>query len=132
MSSTAPSPLARQVGGTHYQVHAIQPIAIAEGNRLRPAAALALKHMTRPGKGQVLEDIRKAKHYLEFLAQRWPAVSASDFVLGLGSEVPEWMRQVAWHIVMTANPMADPEQHRRDALRILNEQLAARAPAVPS
>ena len=74
-----------------------------------------------------LEDIRKAKHYLEFLGQRWPAVSASDFVLGLGSEVPEWMRQVAWHIVMTANPMADPEQHRRDALRILDEQLAARA-----
>lgn len=132
MTSPAPSPLARQIGGTHYQVHAIQPIAIAEGNRLRPAAALALKHMSRPGKRQLRDDILKAKHYLEFLGQRWPAVSASDFVLGMHAAVPEWMRQVAWHIVMTANPMADPEEHRRDALRILDTQLAALDAAVQS
>ena len=119
---STPDPLGRQVAGTHYQVHAIQPIEISMGNRLSAAAAFALKHMARPGKRQLPEDIEKCLHYLEFMGRKWPAVSAHDYIIGLAPDVPEWMRQVSWHIAMTANPLANFDEHRRDAMRILQEQ----------
>lgn len=120
---STPHPLERQVGGDHYKAHTIQPIAISMGNRLSPAAALALKHMTRPGKGQVRQDIEKALHYLELHAQKWPRVSEQEFVAGLSPDVPEWMRRVAWHITMLDHQMTSPVEHRQAAQRLLREQL---------
>ena len=120
---STPHPLERQVGGDHYKAHAIQPIAISMGNKLSPAAALALKHMTRPGKGQVRQDIEKTLHYLELHAQRWPAVSEQAFIAGLSSDVPDWMRRVAWHITMLDHPMTSPSEHRQAAQRLLRAEL---------
>lgn len=120
---STPHPLERQVGGSHYQGHEIQPIAAAMGNRLTAAAALALKHVTRPEKGQLRQDIEKCLHYLDFHAQRWEPVDAQKFADGLAPEVPAWMRRVAWHIVMMDHPMADRSQHRADARRHLQAAL---------
>lgn len=128
--STRPSPLSRQVGGVHYQAHAIQPIAIAMGNRLSPALALALKHVTRPTKGQLREDIEKALHYLEFDAEQWPTIGPNEFIDGLSAEVPSRLREAAWHIVMAANPMATPAEqrgHARSQLQAALKELGERA-----
>jgi hypothetical protein len=122
---STPHPLARQVGGSHYKEHAIEPIEVSMGNKLSAAAALALKHMTRPGKGQVRADIEKTLHYLDFHEQQWPRVSEQKFVEGLSPEVPAWMRRVAWHITMLDHSMTSPKEHREAARRLLREQLAA-------
>lgn len=120
---STPHPLERQVGGDHYQAHKIQPIAISMGNKLSPAAALALKHMTRPGKGQVRQDIEKTLHYLELHAQKWPPVSEHEFATGLSPDVPQWMRRAAWHITMLDHPMTSAAEHRQAAQRLLRAEL---------
>ncbi len=122
---STPNPLERQVGGSHYKAHEIEPIEVSMGNRLSAAAALALKHITRPGKGQLRDDIEKALHYLDFHEQQWPRVSEQKFVDGLSPEVPAWMRRVAWHITMLDHSMTAPREHRDAARRVLREQLAA-------
>lgn len=120
---STPHPLERQVGGDHYKAHQIEPIEVSMGNKLSAAAALALKHMTRPEKGQVRQDIEKTLHYLEFHAQKWPRVSEQEFVAGLSPDVPEWMRRVAWHITMLDHPMTSAGEHRQAAQRLLRAEL---------
>jgi hypothetical protein len=60
-----------QVGGDHYKKFKIQPWQIWEEYDLNPWAANALKYLLRAGhKGPALEDLKKARHYLDYLIQR--------------------------------------------------------------
>jgi len=55
-----------QVGGTHYTKHKIQPWDIIDAYGLNFYEGNALKYLLRR-KGNRLEDLQKAKHYIEKL-----------------------------------------------------------------
>lgn len=58
----------RQVGGDHYRKHAIQPWDIIDEYDLSFYAGNALKYLLRD-KGNRLEDLKKARHYLDKLIE---------------------------------------------------------------
>jgi hypothetical protein len=61
---------ARQEGGTHYLHFVIQPIDFIQKNNLGWCAGNVVKYVTRyPFKGQPLEDLKKARHYLDKLIE---------------------------------------------------------------
>lgn len=60
----------RQEGGNHYKDCKIQPIEYIFANDLGYAEGCVLKYITRwPHKGGV-EDLRKARHYLDLLIEQ--------------------------------------------------------------
>lgn len=64
------SSLDRQVGGTHYKQFKIQPLEYALENNLGVCEHAVIKYVTRwPFKGGV-DDLRKAKHYIDILIER--------------------------------------------------------------
>ena len=60
-------PLAVQVAGNHYKNVKIQPVQFVEHNSLGFCEGNIVKYITRARSKNGLEDIRKAKHYLELL-----------------------------------------------------------------
>jgi len=66
MSTQAPSPLNKQVGGTHY-VSKIQHVSFCQQNRIPWCEAAAVKYLVRHRKKNGLEDLKKARHYVELL-----------------------------------------------------------------
>ena len=58
----------KQVGGTHYR-SAIQPVAYIKANRLGFLEGNIIKYVTRYKQKGGMEDLRKAKHYLEMLIE---------------------------------------------------------------
>lgn len=57
-----------QVGGNHYVKRKIQPWEIWKAYEMNPWEANALKYLLRyKDKGKPLEDLKKCKHYIEFL-----------------------------------------------------------------
>ena len=64
-----PPPLISQIGGDHYHKRAIQPITFILANNLGFCEGNVVKYITRwKDKGGV-EDLRKARHYLDFLIE---------------------------------------------------------------
>ena len=59
----------RQVGGEHYQQHDIQPWDIVDEYNLDFYSGNVIKYLLRR-KGNRLEDLQKAAHYLEKLIER--------------------------------------------------------------
>lgn len=59
----------RQVGGSHYQDRAIQPIDYIIANRLDFCEGSVIKYVTRHRYKNGIEDLEKAKHYIEFLIE---------------------------------------------------------------
>lgn len=59
-------PLAVQVGGDHYKTMRIQPVEFILANGLGFCDGNVIKYLCRR-KGNRLEDLRKARHYLDFL-----------------------------------------------------------------
>jgi len=59
-----PSPLDRQVGGTHYQ-SAAQHVTFCQRNRIPWCEAAAIKYIIRHRKKNGKQDLEKAIHYLE-------------------------------------------------------------------
>ena len=57
----------KQVGGTHYNSHKIQPWDIIDEYALNYYAGNAIKYILRYPKKNGVEDIDKAIHYLEKL-----------------------------------------------------------------
>ena len=56
-----------QIGGSHYKDLKIQPIDYILGNQLGYCEANVVKYVSRwQSKGGV-DDLRKAKHYIDFL-----------------------------------------------------------------
>src|SRR4030043_1446685 len=60
--------MAEQYGGNHYKERAIQPWEIWEAYDMNGWEASALKYLLRyKDKGKPLEDLKKCRHYIEFL-----------------------------------------------------------------
>jgi hypothetical protein len=59
----------QQIGGNHYKQMKIQPFEYAMKNNLNAGQFGVLKYITRYKLKNGLEDLRKAKHFLELLAE---------------------------------------------------------------
>ena len=58
-----------QIGGEHYRNKAIQPIEYILANDLGFCEGNIIKYVSRFKDKNGLEDLKKAKHYLEFLIE---------------------------------------------------------------
>ena len=60
-----------QIGGNHYKNLKIQPIEYIMANNLNYCQGNAIKYLTRYKDKNGLEDLKKAKHYLEMLIENY-------------------------------------------------------------
>ena len=67
MNSTLPHDI--QIGGTHYRDMAIQPSEFIYRNKLNWLQGNAIKYICRHAAKGGLQDLRKAKHYLNLLIE---------------------------------------------------------------
>jgi hypothetical protein len=58
-----------QIGGDHYKNYKIQPIEYSMANNLNPCQANVVKYITRYKDKNGLDDLNKAKHYIDLLIQ---------------------------------------------------------------
>lgn len=56
-----------QIGGNHYKSMAIQPLEYSLANELGPCEANVVKYVSRWKAKGGIEDLRKARHYIEVL-----------------------------------------------------------------
>ena len=59
-----------QVGGSHYKNKGIQPIDYIMSNRLDFCEGCVVKYISRWRDKGGIDDLHKAKHYIEFLIER--------------------------------------------------------------
>jgi hypothetical protein len=67
--------LARQVGGSHYKVAAIQPWDVMAAYGLDPWSANVLKYLLRFPYKAGRQDLEKAQHYIEYLITHYDEVN---------------------------------------------------------
>jgi hypothetical protein len=58
-----------QVGGDHYKSMAIQPIEYILGNGIGYAEGNVIKYVSRWRQKNGIEDLRKARHYIDMLIE---------------------------------------------------------------
>jgi len=63
------SPLTSQVGGGHYKDCAIQPVEFVHANGLPFIEGSVVKYVSRWRKKGGIQDLKKAKHFLEMLIE---------------------------------------------------------------
>lgn len=63
------NPLETQVGGSHYKDLKIQPIEFIHANNIGFCEANAIKYLCRWRNKNGLEDLKKARHYIELLIE---------------------------------------------------------------
>lgn len=68
-SGTTSSALDHQVGGTHYMQWKIQPIEFIQGQRLGFIEGSIVKYVTRWRNKNGIEDLKKARQYLDILIE---------------------------------------------------------------
>lgn len=68
---TPSSALDIQEGGQHYKKYQIQPIEFVVKNNIPVLEANALKYVVRHADKNGMEDLRKARHYLEMMAEMY-------------------------------------------------------------
>ena len=61
------SALEEQVGGGHYKDMAIQPVEFIHANGIGYMEGCAIKYLCRWRKKNGIEDLKKAKHFIELL-----------------------------------------------------------------
>ena len=61
--------LATQVGGDHYSKLAIQPVEYINANHLTYLQGNVIKYVTRYKDKNGLQDLEKAKHYIDMLIE---------------------------------------------------------------
>ena len=71
-----------QVGGDHYQKAALQPWDIFLAWGLDPWAANVVKYILRFPHKNGLEDLQKAKHYVDFLIENYDEVHKKYYLEG--------------------------------------------------
>lgn len=64
---TIDNALDRQVGGSHYMDLKIQPIEFIHANNIPFCEANAIKYLCRHRAKNGLQDLEKAKHYIDLL-----------------------------------------------------------------
>ena len=65
------SPKVTQVGGNHYKDLSIQPGDYIRENNLGWYEGNVIKYITRHDKKNGLEDVMKAKHYIEMIIEEY-------------------------------------------------------------
>jgi len=68
MSNSA-SALDRQPGGSHYKSYAIQPVEFIAKNNIPFIEGNIIKYVVRHRDKNGIEDLEKAKHYIEMLIE---------------------------------------------------------------
>lgn len=63
------NPLDIQVGGNHYKTYKIQPIEFMMANNLDACQSNIIKYVCRCYQKNGLQDLLKAKHYIDLLIQ---------------------------------------------------------------
>ena len=63
------SELSKQVGGDHYSKLAIQPVEYINANKLTYLQGNVIKYVTRYKDKNGIEDLEKAKHYIDMLIE---------------------------------------------------------------
>ncbi len=63
------APLDIQVGGGHYKTFPIQPVEYCQKNKLPFGESCVVKYVSRHMSKNGIEDLRKARHFLELIAQ---------------------------------------------------------------
>lgn len=58
-----------QVGGGHYKTMAIQPVEFCFKNKLNNCQSNIIKYVTRYNTKNGIEDLKKAKHYIDLLIE---------------------------------------------------------------
>lgn len=66
---TKPKALDTQIGGDHYKSMRIQPLEFIMANKLAYCEANVVKYISRWRNKNGVEDLRKAKHYIDLLIQ---------------------------------------------------------------
>jgi Protein of unknwon function (DUF3310) len=64
------APERRQVGGTHYNSHAIQPFDVIVAYGMDFFEGSAVKYLMRYKDKNGVEDLEKARHYIDILIAR--------------------------------------------------------------
>lgn len=60
-------PLKTQVGGSHYKNFKIQPVDFCMQNELDTCQSAVIKYVCRFRQKNGIEDLQKAKHYIDLL-----------------------------------------------------------------
>ena len=69
-----------QVGGSHYADYAIQPLEFCVKNNIPFLEGNVIKYTSRAGKkNDLIEDLEKAKHYLEFAIANYDKIKDSYY-----------------------------------------------------
>ena len=63
------NPLEKQIGGNHYKDYSIQPVEFIHANNVPYLEGNIIKYIMRHKKKNGVQDLEKAKHYLELLIQ---------------------------------------------------------------
>lgn len=63
------TPLNKQVGGNHYKNFKIQPVEFIHKNNIGFMQGNAIKYLCRYKSKGGIEDLEKAKHYIEMLIE---------------------------------------------------------------
>lgn len=61
--------LGTQIGGNHYKSQAIQPVEYIHANNIGYFEGNVIKYVTRWKNKNGVQDLEKAKHYLELLIE---------------------------------------------------------------
>jgi len=61
--------MTKQVGGDHYSKLAIQPVEYISANKLTYLQGNVIKYVTRYKDKNGLEDLQKARHYIDMLIE---------------------------------------------------------------
>lgn len=69
MTETPTSPLAVQVGGTHYKNMRIQPVEFIHANGLGFIEGAVVKYVSRWRSKGGIADLEKARHFIELLIE---------------------------------------------------------------
>lgn len=69
----------QQIGGSHYKKLSIQPIEYILRNGLGYCEGNVIKYITRYKDKNGLEDLKKAKQYIDFLIEAYEDVDLSKF-----------------------------------------------------
>ena len=60
----------KQIGGTHYKDMKIQPSEFINENKLQFAEGNAIKYICRHASKGEVQDLEKAKHYIDMIIER--------------------------------------------------------------
>jgi len=81
------NPYDTQVGGSHYKDMKIQPSEFINKNEMQFAEGNAIKYICRHGSKGRLQDLEKAKHYIDMIIERDYADEAKNSSVDSGVDI---------------------------------------------